>query len=358
MHLQRASELTSQAISWVWPGRLAAGKLAMLDGDPGLGKSLLTLDLAARLSTGYPMPDGQPGSGPGNVLILEAEDGQQDTVRPRLQALGADLERVFLVQRGALGELPRLPSQLAALEAALVESAARLLIVDPVVAFLDAGVMTSSDPSVRRALLPLAQLAERRGCAVLLVRHLNKQANKRALYRGGGSIGLLGACRAGWLVAEDPQTPGRRVLAQVKNNLAPPQPSLAFEVRPRAGAPPALAWLGDSPRTADELVGLAGPAEPSPREQAKTFLAAFLRDGPRTTKAIWEAAQRQGLTKRTLRRARQELEVQCEWTYLEDRPRCYWLLPGQTVPLPPELERFLRPILEQSTPGDPLEQDG
>jgi AAA domain len=118
------------------------------------------------------------------------------------------------------------------LDEALAQSQARLLVLDPVMAFLEAGVVTSSDQGVRRALLPLAQLAEKHACAVLLVRHLNKQGGRRALYRGGGSIGLLAACRSGWLLAEDPQEARRRVLAQVKNNLAPP-PSLALEVRPR-----------------------------------------------------------------------------------------------------------------------------
>jgi putative DNA primase/helicase len=358
MHLQRVSELTPEAYAWLWPGRLALGKLTMLDGDPGLGKSLLALDLCARLSTGRPMPDGSAGPGPANALVLEAEDGQKDTVRPRLEALGADLERVFVVRRGDLGELPRLPGQLAALDAALAEREVRLLVLDPVVAFLEPGVLTSQDPSVRRALLPLVQLAERRRCAVQLVRHLNKQANKRALYRGGGSIGLLGACRSGWLVAADPQAPGRRVLAQVKNNLAPPQPSLAFEVRPRAGAPPELVWLGESPRTADELVGAAvGAAAESPRDRARAFLEAFLQGGPRPTTEIWEAAVREKLSKRTLQRAREDLSIRCEWVFRDGVPRRYWLLPGQTAPLPPELEPWLRPLLEQFPPPNPLKED-
>jgi hypothetical protein len=354
MHLQRVSELTPEAYAWLWPGRLALGKLAMLDGDPGLGKSLLALDLCARLSTGRPMPDGSAGPAPASALVLEAEDGQQDTVRPRLEALGADLERVFVVRRGELGELPRLPGQLAVLDAALAEREVRLLVLDPVVAFLEPGVLIGQDGSVRRALLPLVQLAERHRCAVLLVRHLNKQANKRALYRGGGSIGLLGACRSGWLVAADPEAEGRRVLAQVKNNLAPPQPSLAFEVRPRAGAPPELVWLGESPRTADELLGAA--AQPQ-RDRARAFLEAFLQGGPRPTTDIWEAAVREKLSKRTLQRAREGLSVRCEWVFQDGVPRRYWLLPHQAAPLSPEVEPWLRPLLEQLPPSDPLEED-
>jgi hypothetical protein len=358
MRVQRASELEARACSWLWPGRLALGKLAILDGDPGLGKSLLALDLCARVSTGRPLPDGQPGPGPAHVLVLEAEDGPQDTVRPRLEALGADLDRVLVMRPGVVGELPQLPGQAAALEAVVAEHQARLVVLDPIVAFLAPGILTSSDGSVRRALLPLALLAERQGCAVLLVRHLNKQPGRRGLYRGGGSIGFVAACRSGWLVAADPEAPQRRVLAQLKNNLAPPQPSLAFEVRPRPGGPPELAWLGESPLTADALVG-AGPRDPkvSPRDRACAFLMAFLQNGPRTAREIWEAAVREGLTKRTLQRARKELSIRAEWVADEQGAKTYWLLPGQTLPIPPELEPWLRPLLETYPAPSPLEED-
>src|SRR5439155_15801283 len=118
--------------------------------------------------------------------------------------------------------------------------------LDPLTMFPDPGVCTHYEPSIRRALEPLARLAEARRCAVLFVRHLNKLGGGRALYRGAGSIGLVAVCRSAWLVAADPEAPARRVMAQVKNNLAPPQPSLAYEVRAADGAPPAVAWLGPS----------------------------------------------------------------------------------------------------------------
>jgi hypothetical protein len=358
MQIQRVSELNPGAYSWLWPGRLALGKLAMLDGDPGLGKSLLALDLCARLSTGRPMPDGSPGPGPASALVLEAEDGEEDTVRPRLAALGADLDRVFVARRGELGELPRFPGQLAALDAALREADARLLVLDPVVAFLEPGVLTSSDQSVRRALAPLAELAKQHRCAVILVRHLNKQSGGRALYRGSGSIGLLGACRSGWLVASDPRVPERRVLAQVKNNLAPRQPSLGFDLCPRPGAPPELVWQGESPLTADELLGGNRPGpDRSPRDRAQAFLQAFLQAGPRPTREIWEAAQHEHFSKRTLQRASEELSIRSQWIHQDGVPRCYWLLPGQSAPLPADLEEWLRPLLDQYPPPDPLAQD-
>jgi RecA-family ATPase len=215
MRLQAVSELRSLPVDWLWPGRLALGKLTMLDGDPGLGKSLLALDLCARLSRGLAFPDGRPGPGPCNCVVLNAEDGPGDTLRPRLEALGADLGRVFVAQPDdrSLGPPLLLPAQTERLELALDRTGARLAVLDPVVAYFDPTVRDSNDQSLRRALLPVARLAERYGCAVALVRHLNKKSGARALYRGGGSIGFLGLSRSGWLVGRDPADPARRVLA-------------------------------------------------------------------------------------------------------------------------------------------------
>src|SRR5262249_34693517 len=158
---------------------------------------------------------------------------------------------------------------------------ARLLVIDPVMAFLDSTVLANSDQGVRRALAPLARLADLQRCAVLLVRHLNKQFGQHALYRGGGSIGLLAACRTGWLLGRDPQRPERGVLTQIKNNLAAPQPSLAYELTTHAERPPTIAWLGPCPWTAAQLLAAAGARAPAPeRDRAGEFLRAFLIDGP------------------------------------------------------------------------------
>src|SRR4051794_9137327 len=205
------SQVAPRPLEWLWPGRLALGKLAILDGDPGLGKSLLALDLCARLSTGRPWPDGSPSPGPAACLVLNGEDGDDDTVLPRLQALGAELDRVFVWRRQLAAPLS-LPSQANLLDEALDFTHARLLVIDPIMAFLDSSVLSASDQSIRRALFPLHCLAEKHRCVALMIRHLNKTTLRRALYRGGGSIGLTGACRSAWLVGPDPHEPDRRVL--------------------------------------------------------------------------------------------------------------------------------------------------
>ena len=140
LDLQPVSRLAPRDLDWLWPFRLAFGKPAILDGDPGLGKSLLALDLCARLSTGRPFPDGSPSPGPAPALILNGEDGAEDTICPRLQALGADLDRVFVLQRKLESiRMPlRFPRHLDILERALDRTKARLVVIDPIMAFLDA----------------------------------------------------------------------------------------------------------------------------------------------------------------------------------------------------------------------------
>jgi hypothetical protein len=340
------------------------GKLAVLDGDPELGKSLLTLDLCARLSTGRRWPDAQLGSAPAAALVLNGEDTGGDTVRPRLQVLAADLTRVFVLPPAGPALRPplALPSQTAALEAALARTQARLLVIDPITAFLEPGVNLASDPGMRRALSPLVVLAERYACAVLLVRHLNKAGRGRALYRGLGSIGLVAACRSAWLVARDPRCPGRRVLAQLKNNLAPPQPSLAFEIQPTEAGPPALAWLGQTDLTADTLLTDARP-QAHPRDSARQFLLEMLHDGPRTARDLWQRAVIEGLTRRTLQRARSDLDIRSVRVHEGGKTICYWLLPGQQLPpeaqadsAQPDLEPWLAPLRERFPPSTPLDE--
>ncbi len=358
MHAQAVSQLAPRPVHWLWPGRLALGKLALLEGDPGLGKSLLTLDLCARLSTGQPFPDGSPSPGPAASLLFNAEDSMADTVVPRLRALGADLAHVYRVcsRDDAEDELLSLPHQVDILERLLQQTEARLVVLDPITAFFHSSVQLPSDSSVRHALAPLAALARKYACVILLLRHLNKTGRAQALYRGLGSIGLLGARRSAWLAAPHPDDPRRRVLAQLKNNLAPMQPSLSYQVESHHPDPPTLTWGGPCRWTADEL--LAG-APSLPRDRARDFLTAFLQAGPRTADEIWEAAQQQGLSERTLRRAKHELRIRSAYTMIAGRRVSYWLLrdqePPATSPMPTALRDYLHRLEIQYPPGTPLD---
>jgi len=359
------NRLMPRTLDWLWPNRLALGKLAMFDGDPGRGKSLVTLDLCARVTTGRPMPDGTGQTQPSRAAIIQAEDDAEDTVMPRLSALGADLDNIFVFGSDSEHEADpfSLPSHTARLDRALEANKPRLVVIDPIMAFLDRNVLAVSDQSVRRALSPLARLAEKHHCAMILVRHMNKKPGSRAMYRGGGSIGFNAACRSSWLFAADPDDPTRLVMAEIKNNLAGPQPALAYRVHRRDDAPPLLEWLGPTSWTAEQLLYRNGkkPIGPTPREKACTFLASFLEAGPRPTLDIWQEAQRLGLKKRTMRYARHCLSIRSLSVMTDNKLLTWWLMPGQTLPdsIPPEqrpddIEDLLAP-LRARYPGDPLD---
>jgi archaellum biogenesis ATPase FlaH len=324
----RLSEVTAEHVESVFGGRIHLGKINLIDGDPGLGKTLLALDLAARMSAGLPMPDGTPCEAAG-VVILSAEDGLSDTLQPRLQAAGAELSRIVAIRTipDPDGDrFPEIPRDLSAIEDAIVQMSARLVIIDPLVAYLGAQTNSFRDQDVRRALAPLAEMAERRRVAVIAVRHLNKREDAKAIYRGGGSIAFAGAARSALLVASDPQDTEKRVLASVKNNLAAQPASLAYRVVP-SGSSIRIEWLGTSSHTAQSVL-----AVPSKTATAVAFAVSTLRtilaNGPVTAEDAKAEAQRRGIAPRTLDRAKQELGVQSYKEGFGAESLWFWKLPS------------------------------
>jgi hypothetical protein len=199
----------------------------------------------------------------------------------------------------------------------------------------------------------------------LLTRHLNKDGGCQSVYRGGGCINLLGACRAGWLIARDPEVPARRVLAATKHNLARLPPSLAFEVGATAAGPLGLTWLGPTSWTAKQLLRAAGQPDRPPTEadRARDFLVAALANGPLTSREVWRLAQEQGLSKRTLDRAREQLRIGTHRRWRDLRVVSYWLLPGQEVPADvgsggptDEVTRVLAELDARYPPPSPLDE--
>jgi hypothetical protein len=337
-YVEAFSEVRPEAIHWFWLNRLAFGTLAMLDGDPGEGKSLVALDLCARLSTGGPMPDGSPGPGVGDSIVLQSEDRFASATLPRLLALGADQNRVFRWKPPLDADEPfRIPSGLDQLAAELERTHARLVVIDPLVDFLDPHVSLNSDQSIRRAFAPLRHLAEKYNCLILMIRHLVKRLLARALYRGGGSIGISGVCRSCWLLGRDPDNRQRRVLAELKNNYAAAQPSLALELRSDGSQPAVPHWLGETHLTADQLTLRIG--RPSPEcDRAVAFLRKFLQDGPRLSTDVWAAAEQHCLSRKTLHLARQKMAARFQRARRNGNQCNYWLLEGQQVPAEPESE--------------------
>jgi hypothetical protein len=217
-----------------------------------------------------------------------------------------------------------------------------LLVIDPIMAFLDETICTANDQSVRQALSPLAALAESTGCAIVLVRHLNKAGGARAVYRGGGSIGIIGACRSAWLIARYPGDEHRRVLAQIKNNLAAPQPSLGYEVVSDDAGHPRPEWHGPVELSADEILasGTSG-LELSERERVAGLLREALASGPRPVAELEKELARQGVSRATLHRARKEAGVVSQLQRTATGAFAVWSLPAPAEPKPGEAARQL-----------------
>lgn len=333
----RLADVQREAVEWIWHGRIARGKLTLIDGDPGLGKSLLTLDVTRPVTTGSRWPDGQPCRVRGSVLLLGAEDGLADTVRPRLDEAGADVQHVYALPTvGDPGSKrqPCIPDDLAAVEAELLATGAVLLVIDPLMAFLAGDVHSHRDQDVRRALAALAAMAERLGVAVVVIRHLNKSPGGPAIYRGGGSIGIAAAARVVLAVGADPEDETRRVLVPVKTNLTAQPASLAYRLVAASGGTVRIEWLGVSTVTAGQL--LAAPVDAEERNagaEAEDFLRELLADGPVDAQIVKQAAREDGIAEKTLWRAKSKLGVKTN-----DRAgfgRGYpsrWSLPGHETP--------------------------
>lgn len=301
-----------EAINWLWAQRIPLGKLTLIDGDPGLGKSTVALDLVARVSLGASMPDNTPGIS-GGAVILNLEDGLSDTIVPRLKAAGADLSRIAALEGVPIadGKAVRFPtvSDIEALKIACEKVQAKIVVVDPFMAHIPGGINTWNDQEIRSALTPLCKFADEAGVSVLAVRHLNKASGAKALYRGGGSIGIIGAARCAFLIAKDPDDDDGRILAAVKNNLAPMPNSLSFRVEGVNGTS-RIVWGGVSDHKADTLLNIpSSPEEKTAMAEANDFLTDLLTDGPMEAGGIVKKARAAGITDATLRRSKKFLGI-------------------------------------------------
>ncbi len=321
-HLQRSAtgevgillaDVEPERVDWLWPGRIPKGKLTVLDGDPGLGKSAVTIDLAARVSAGLDLPDDTPCEAAGAV-ICSAEDGLADTIRPRLDAAGGDPSRALslatVTDEEGLERPISIPEDVPIIENAIGRVGAVLVIIDPLMAFFGADIDSYKDQNVRRALAALASLGERTGAAIVIVRHLNKSGGKTPIYRGGGSIGIIGAARSGMMVGEDPDDEDRRVLAPVKSNLAAPAPSLSFALEEAENGAVQVRWLGESDVAATELLSAPRDEDSSALGEARNFLVDLLQDGPVPHAEVEAAAEQAGINMRTVKRAKKDLGVE------------------------------------------------
>ena len=328
-----ASEVTPQSVGWLWQNHIPFGKVTLFDGDPDLAKSTVSLDLAARVTRGLPMPDGgECGCPPAGVVIVSLEDGVADTIRPRLEAAGAALEKVRIVSviksADGIERTPTLPDDLRYIEAAIQDVSAKLLVLDPLVAMLGAETNSYRDQDIRRVLAPVAALAEKTGVADICIRHLNKSGGQNAKYRGGGSIGIIGAARAAFLFAEKPGEAGQYVFAPVKGNLWRGKPSaLEYSIEDRGGQP-AISWRGVSTHSAASLLAQPENVEESGAlANAINFLSEVLKKGPQESKQIIRESKQAGVAEKTLYRAKNLLGVLSQKVGIGNGQHWEWSLP-------------------------------
>lgn len=333
----RMADVVAEEIAWLWKERFALGKLTLLAGDPGLGKSFLSLDLASRVTLGSPWPDGSGKAPQGGVVLISCEDGLADTIRPRLDAAGADVNRIVALEGVAVadksGSYERafdLTRDMPALEQALdaVEDC-RLVVIDPISAFMGS-TDSHKNADVRSTLAPLSDLAEQRRVAVLAVTHLRK-GDGQAIYRAMGSLAFVAAARAAFCVVRDSDDPHRRLLLPIKNNIGGDTDGLAYTLTARhTGGVPCVEWEPDPVAvSADDAIaaqatrskGKPGP-EAEAMSHAEEWLSAALADGPRPTIDLAdEWINGYGGSKRTLERAKQSLRVEA---YRESVPGPWW----------------------------------
>jgi hypothetical protein len=321
--LVQLSAVTSRRLRWLWPGRIPAGMLTMLDGDPGVGKSTLALDFAARLTTGGPWPDGAKCTA-ANVMLLTAEDALAETVRPRVEIAGGDARRVYVLTHIPTGEaggarLPALPGDVLHIGALVKDYRIRLLILDVLDSYLGGGdskVNSHRNSDIRQALYPLAVMAQQRGVAVLALRHLNKATSlANPMYRGIGSIGITGQSRAVHLAALDPDDAAgeRRIFCPVKINVGPLPPSLSYTLMPGFdGDHATVKWLGEDQHTAAQLLAAQlEEAERTDRDEAARWVQSYLfhADGSAPYSDILAASRKHGIAERTLKRTKDRAGV-------------------------------------------------
>jgi hypothetical protein len=327
------STVQPERVSWLWDRWIARGMLNLLDGDPGFGKSTITIDLAARVTRGDTMPLASMLVKPADVLLIGAEDHLAMTVRPRLDAAGADLARVHVLEAVPREDDPDAPPTLAdvaTVESIVAAKGVELVVVDPLMAHLPSGTDAYRDSDLRGLLTPWAQMAQRTGAAILVVRHLRKMGGS-AMYRGSGSIGIIGAARSAMLVGRDPDDDTACVLAHCKGNLAPRPDSIRYRVVDHNGVG-RIDWLGVAEDvTADRLAALpdtsAKDGETDPVDAAVGALKTVLGDGPVPSKqAMADVHAMTNASPRTIERARSKLGVIAERVTGQSARASGWVL--------------------------------
>ena len=313
----RMSDVELTPVDWLWKPYLPFGKLSVLQGNPGEGKTYFAMHLAAACTNGKLLPNMERME-PFNVIYQTAEDGLGDTVKPCLIEAGADLDRVLVIDDSDV----QLTLSDERIEKAIVENNARLVIIDPIQAYLGADVDMNRANEVRPIFMRLGQVAQRTGCAILLIGHLNKAAGMQSLQRGLGSIDIAAAVRSVMFIGKLKHDPSMRILTHEKSSLAPPGMSLAFSLGDEGG----FRWVGEYDITADEMLSGIEPQRETKTQQAKDLICALLAGGKQVlSEDIDKAALERGIPGRTVRDAKRELGDALKSKIVEGRKKVFWM---------------------------------
>ena len=313
----RMSDVELTPVEWLWKPYLPFGKLSVLQGNPGEGKTYFAMHLAAACTNGKLLPNMERME-PFNVIYQTAEDGLGDTVKPRLIEAGADLDRVLVIDDSDV----QLTLSDERIEKAIIENNARLVIIDPIQAYLGADVDMNRANEVRPIFMRLGQVAQRTGCAILLIGHLNKAVGMQSLQRGLGSIDIAAAVRSVMFIGKLKHDPTMRILTHEKSSLAPPGVSLAFSLGDEGG----FRWVGEYDITADEMLSGIEPQRETKTQQAKDLICTLLAGGKQVlSEDIDKAALERGIPGRTVRDAKRELGDALKSKIVEGRKKVFWM---------------------------------
>ena len=313
----RMSDVELTPVDWLWKPYLPFGKLSVLQGNPGEGKTYFAMHLVAACTNGKLLPN-MKRLEPFNVIYQTAEDGLGDTVKPRLIEAGADLDRVLVIDDSDV----QLTISDERIEKAIIENNAKLVIIDPIQAYLGADVDMNRANEVRPIFMRLGQVAQRTGCAILLIGHLNKAAGMQSLQRGLGSIDIAAAVRSVMFIGKLKHDPTMRILTHEKSSLAPPGVSLAFSLGDEGG----FRWVGEYDITADEMLSGIEPQRETKTQQAKDLICTLLAGGKQAlSEDIDKAALERGIPGRTVRDAKRELGDALKSKIVEGRKKVFWM---------------------------------
>ncbi|MFC1944614.1 AAA family ATPase [Chloroflexota bacterium] len=292
-------DVEAETVSWLCYPYIPQGKLTLLEGDPGVGKSWLSLAIATAVSIGKGLP-GMEATESATVVLASAEDGLGDTIRPRLDAMGADARNIHAIK----GALDFGTDGLVRLEGFIREVKPTLVIIDPLVAYIGAGVDFHRANETRGVMAQLADIAERHSTAILAVRHLTKGSTSKPIYRGLGSIDITAACRSVLLAGCDPDNPQERGLVHIKSNLAPMGAAIGYEMRDGT-----FHWTGESDLTAARILSVEDGEGKSAIDEAIEFLKGELDEGPVEAKQVFSDARTLFLSEKTIKRAKRILGI-------------------------------------------------